>query len=59
MMKYPKLEEGDVVYLLEYTPPKRAQVMALLSVQFTALWLDASDTMSFLFYRDYNDTWRM
>lgn len=58
-----QLEEGQVVEVnidptgIDFAP-KDAKVAALLSVQFTAHWMDGTDTMSFLFYNDEGSTWR-
>lgn len=38
--------------------PKEAKVIDLLSVQFTALWMDGTNTLSYLFYMDEGMTWR-
>ena len=58
-----KPAEGEIIEInLDPTgvefQPVRAKVAALLSVQFTALWLDGTDTMSFLFYAEAGSTWR-
>ena len=59
-----KLEEGQMVEVnadpegIEFVPVK-AKVQAALSVQFTCLLMDGTDTMSFLFYNDEGATWRM
>ena len=45
-------------YGIEFVPIK-AQVMALLNVQFTARYMDGSDTTTYRFYRDEGDTWRI
>lgn len=58
-----KPEERQVIevnldpYGVEFAP-KKAKVIDLLSVQFTALWLDGTHTLSYLFYADEGATWR-
>jgi len=47
---------GDM-YGIEFVPVK-AQVMALLNVQFTARYMDGTDTSTFRFYNDEGSTWR-
>ena len=47
---------GDM-YGIEFVPVK-AQVMALLNVQFTARYMDGTDTATFRFYNDEGSTWR-
>lgn len=48
---------GRYVKLLTFDPPKQAEVVDLLSVQFTARWTDGTDTLSYLFYSDKGETW--
>ena len=56
-------KEGDIVEVnLDDTGfefiPMRAQVMALLDTQFTARYMDGTDTTTFRFYRDGGHSWR-
>lgn len=58
-----KLKEGEIivingdVYGGEFVPIK-AQVLALLNVQFTAKYMDGTDTTTYRFYKDEDVTWR-
>lgn len=54
-----KPRQGAIVRLLDYDPPKVAQVMELLSVQFTAQLMDGTNTLTYRFYAHENDTWRL
>ena len=58
-----KPAEGEIIEVnLDPTgvefQPVRAKVEALLAVQFTALWMDGTNTLSFLFYAEAGSTWR-
>jgi hypothetical protein len=48
---------GQRVRLLEFDPPKEAEVEDLLSVQFTAIYLDGTDTLTYRLYADHDITW--
>jgi len=61
MMSKPKENEtieinGDVMGA-EFLPIK-AKVRALLNVQFTAAYMDGTDTTTYRFYADEGTTWR-
>ena len=38
--------------------PKKAKVIDLLSVQFTAEWQDGTHTLTYQFYQEAGATWR-
>ena len=48
---------GRRVRLLDFDPPKKAEVEDLLATQFTARYLDGTDTLTFRFYVDKGATW--
>jgi hypothetical protein len=58
-----KPEEGQVVEInadptgIAFVPIK-AKVAAVLSVQFTAHYMDGTDTLTYQFYNDEGGTWR-
>ncbi len=52
-----KVEVNLDPYGIEFAP-KVAEVVDLLSVQFTCKWTDGTDTLSFCFYADEGTTWR-
>lgn len=52
-----KIREGSIVRLTDFDPPKPAQVMEMLSVQFTAQYMDGTNTITYRFYKDEGDTW--
>lgn len=52
------MKTGDIIRLLDFDPPVTAQVMELLSTQFTAQYMDGTHTLTFCFYKDRGDTWQ-
>ena len=45
------------VEIVEFVP-KKAKVIDLLSVQFTAEWQDGTHTLTYQFYQEAGSTWR-
>ena len=52
-----RVRAGAIIKLMDYEPPKVAQVMDELNIQFTVQYLDGTNTTSFRFYADEGDTW--
>lgn len=64
---FPDIKPGQVIEInhrpvfgtTEGFTPTEAEVVDLLSIQFTARLLDGTNGLTYRFYHDYGDSWRL